>query len=80
MPRLRETPEQAADRAFREGIAAGLARQDMTSTVAAEKLRITPQTLARYKREPARLNVQNLRRLWKCGVLTEADVTRIICY
>ena len=80
MPKLREAPEQMADRAFREGIAAGLAREDMTNGEAADKLRIARQTFSTYKRNPSKFTVNHLRRLWKCGLLTEADVTRTICY
>lgn len=80
MPRLRETPEQVADRAFREGLAAGLAREGMTNGEAADRLRVARQTFSTYKSNPSKLTVQHLRRLWKCGVLTESDVARTICY
>lgn len=80
MPKLRETPEQAADRRYREAIAAGLAREQMTQRALAEKTKLAPQTLSRYRSDPKDMSVKTLRKMWKLNVLTEADVAAIICY
>lgn len=80
MPKLRETPEQAADRHYREAIAAGLARERMTQRTLAEKTKLTPQTLSGYRSNPRNMSVKTLRAMWKLNVLTEADVAAIICY
>ena len=80
MPRLRETPEQLANRAFREALAAGLARKDMTQRAVAGLLRLTQQTLSRYKGAPEKLTVRSLRQLNRLGLLTPEDIQRMICY
>lgn len=45
MPRLRETPEQKADRMCREALAAGLVREDLMRKDLAEELGVSRTTL-----------------------------------
>lgn len=79
MPKLRETREQQADRRFRMAYAAGLERTDLTRPEVAAKLHVSSRTMSTYKAEPAKLTLDKLRALYRAGVLTEDDVTAIVC-
>lgn len=80
MPKLRESAEQRANRRFREALAAGLAREELTQTQLAAKLNCTTRTMSAYKAAPAKLTIAKLRTLYKAGIITAEDVTSIICY
>lgn len=79
MPRLRETPEQTANRLFRAAFAAGMVRQELTQTEIAAKLHVSGRTISSYKSAPDKITVAKLRRLYKAGVLTADDVTAFVC-
>ena len=79
MPKLRETPEQTANRLFRAAFVAGLAREELTHTEIAAKLHVTGRTISSYKAAPAKITVGKLRALYRAGVLTAEDVTAIVC-
>lgn len=79
MPRLRETPEQRANRLFRAAFAAGLEREELTHTDIAAKLHVTARTISSYKAAPAKITVEKLRGLYKAGVLTVDDMTAFLC-
>lgn len=79
MPRLRETPEQKADRMCREALAAGLVRVDLKRKELAEALGISKTTLCSYTNTPRKFTVGLLRKLYRLEVFTQEDIIRIIC-
>lgn len=80
MPRLRETPEQKADRMCREALAAGLVREDLMRKELAEELGIGKTTLCSYTNVPRKFTVGLLRKLYRRGIFTQEDIVHIICY
>lgn len=80
MPKLRETPLMKANKRFRMSLAAGLAGEEKTEAEAAALMNVTDRTLRSYKKDPCNVTVGQLRALYQCDILTEADVAAIICY
>lgn len=80
MPRLRETPEQKADRLCREALAAGLVRVGLNRKELAEELGIGKTTLCSYTNVPRKFTVGLLRKLYRRGIFTQEDIVHIICF
>lgn len=79
MPKLRDTPQQRKDKAFRSALDRGLSEKDMTDIALAQRLGVTNVTVSRWRKgQYPKMTLERFAEVAARVGMTGREVCRII--